>query len=179
MRTFLALGTLLFAGIPLTAQIFAPAGTSAESKAKAALAQAVVMGQNCPVALDASRDPDGGLVQTSPANRHREQGLRLYFTPTDPHGIAQADFTVHGMVGAQVIPAGEHSQRHATEDFHVSPSSGENHRFTSTVYMKRLTGIDYVELSAITFADGTQWHSSAASTCRVTPNGFKLVASSN
>ncbi len=181
MKTFLILTSVFVATFPLSAQT--PAKAAPRSlETSPVITESSVSGQNCPVALNASRDPDIGMVQTAPDRSHvqgaRQQGLRLYLEPSDLHGIAEADFTVHGMIGAQMIPAGTRSRRHATEDFHVSLTSGEDHRFASTVYMKRLTGIDYIELSAIRFADGTEWHRSANSACRVTPNGFKLVASS-
>lgn len=145
---------------------------------KQASAEAFEDGRNCPVELAARRAPEGGLMQTRPEDGRPHLRLHLSFKAANPQGIAQADLVVHGMAGTQVMPAGGGSARHAQETFHISPSAGADHRFTSTVYLQRLTGVDYVELTEITFADGTQWHSSAASACRVAPNGFKLVASS-
>ena len=89
----------------------------------------------------------------------------------------QADITLHGISGSHLVPAGERSSADATENFSVSPSSGPNHLFNTVVYLQKLTGVDWVELNEITFADGTKWHASATSTCRVAPNGFQLVAS--
>ena len=162
-----------------TAGVLAAQDRQTNAAAKAMLANVVALsGQNCPVALTASRDVDGGLVETRPHQPVQGQKLDLSFVPLASRGVVQAQLTVHGMSGLQMIPAGRRSQRDATEDFTVAPNAADGHLYRSVILTKELTGIDFVEVNALTFADGTRWHHSANSACRVVPNGFKLVASS-
>ena len=168
MRNLLGLSTLCIGAATLLAQ--APATGSVVMIQQPA-------GQNCPVGLRASRLPDGGMAEVSPASKPHGQALHLTFAPFQAHSVVQADITLHGISGSHIVPAGERSSADATENFSVSPSSGPNHLFNTVVYLQKLTGVDWVELNEITFADGTKWHASATSTCRVAPNGFQLVAS--
>lgn len=180
MKAFLTLGSFALVSVAGFAQNTSPEATD-RLKARQALAVAIANTKehSCPVELSAKRSPDSGLIQTSPAGVRRGQDLRLSFTPANAHGIAHAEFTVYGTSGAQVSPAGARSARHATEIFDVAPTSGEHHRFSTVVYLKRLTWVDYIHVNSLTFADGSEWHSSAASTCQVTPDGFRLVALGN
>ncbi len=174
MRTFLRFGTLLLTPALLFAQTVPGASSGTASVQSANLV--VVGGGNCPIGVDAMRNPDSGLVQVKPSSPVHRQALKLSFTPLQDDGIAQVELSVHGMAGAHVIHAGERSAAEAMEAFTVSPTAGGNHHFTSVVYMKTLTGIEFVDITEVTYRNGTHWHSSAASTCRVAPNGFKLVA---
>ena len=167
MRNLLGLPSLLLAAGALCAQT--------PSTGSVLLLQQPT-GLNCPVNLRASRLPDGGMTRVESGPKARGQALHLSFRPTGEQGIAQADVVLHGMSGTHVIPAGTMPGVDATERFSVSPTSGANDLFHSVVYMRKLTAVDYVELQTITFADGSQWHASASSTCRVAPNGFQLVA---
>ena len=111
-------------------------------------------------------------------SRDEPSGPALYLTfrPTDAKRIAQADLILHGSSGDRVLPAGTGASADATELFLVSPSSGADHLFNSVVTMRKLTAVAYVELRTITFADGTRWHASATSACRVAPSGYHLIA---
>jgi hypothetical protein len=130
--------------------------------------------KNCPVALSARHSRDSGVVQVSPGSEPHRQGYSIGFKPLGPRSVEQARITLHGMSGAHVVPVKDHPAD-ATESFTVSPSAGPNHLFQSVVYLDKLTGVQWIEINELTFADGTAWHESANSFCRVTPNGFMLV----
>ena len=176
MRTFLRLCTLLLTPATLFAQAV-PVPSSGAAAASQSVNMVVLGSGDCPIGVNATRNPGGGLVQTKPSAPVRGQALQLSFTPIQHEGIVQVELDVHGMTGAHVIPAGQHSVAEATEAFTVSPAAGEDHHFTSVIYMRKLTGIDFVEIHDVTYGNGTHWHSSPTSTCRVAPNGFRLVAS--
>ncbi len=134
-------------------------------------------GQGCPVGFAARRAPDGGLVTVSPRTKLQGQQYSLTFSPDSAHAITQARITLHGLAGGRVIPAKDISLGDASESFNLSPSfSGSRHLFQSTIYTKKLTGVQWVELNELTYADGSTWHESDTATCRVAPNGFMLVA---
>ena len=105
-----------------------------------------------------------------------QRAVHLLFFPGSGHAVTQANLTLHGLAGAQYFLAGTKPASQATEVFSVSPARGENHTLTAVVYTQKLTGVQWIELNDLTFADGTQWHASATSICRVSPNGFRLVA---
>ena len=156
--------------------LIASASAQTTGKSPAVVLQAPPS-QGCPVSFEARRANSGALINVSPSEKHRGQGYLLSFLPQGGQGIAQARITLHGLSGAGVIPAGEKAGADATKSFNVSPSAGANRYFHSMVYTGRLTGVQWVELNEITYADGTEWQESADATCRVAPNGFMLVAS--
>lgn len=131
----------------------------------------------CPVGLVARHAADGGFVQVSPGTRHPHQSYSITLTPQSARGIAQARITLGGMSGAHVLPAGSPAGRDATESFNLTPSADDRH-FTSVIYVRTLTGVQWVELNEITWADGTQWHASPDAPCRIVPDGFMLIEAS-
>lgn len=185
MRKFLGLSTFLVATTALS-------GQSAYVEARSALthSQANVMTEqngNCPVNLEATRSSANGLLQVKPGEPRRHgQELYLSLRPAKVNAIVQATVTVYGTSGPHVSragndarPVGSATSAEMSEDFTISPRVEEKTRFTSVVYPVKITNVTFVELKALTYADGTEWHRSASSTCRVAPNGFKLVAEGN
>ena len=140
--------------------------------------------QDCPVGLSARHANQGAVVNVSPRSSPQEQGYHVTFAPLQDHGIAQAKITLHGMSGAQLLPVGSHGDaglkpdtpKDITESFTVAPAAGAKHLFHSTVYTEKLTAVQWIELNEVKYTDGTTWHESVGSVCRVAPNGFMLVA---
>jgi hypothetical protein len=130
--------------------------------------------QNCPVALTARHSSQGAVWQVGQHPTHSQIGYTVTFTPANLRSITQAQLTLHGISGAQVIPAGSSNRSNATEDLTVAPAAAD-HRFESVVYAEKLTGVQWIELDDLTFADGTHWHKSPTSACIAAPNGFMLV----
>ena len=140
--------------------------------------------QNCPVGFSARHAMDGGLIAIDRSAKSPEHGYTLSFDASGVHAIAQARITLRGLAGQQFMPASGRGVADAgrgaagvTETFTVAPAAEPNHKYRSTVYAEKLTGVQWVELNDITYADGSRWHGSATSPCRVAPNGFVLVAS--
>lgn len=133
--------------------------------------------QGCPVGLEARHADTGDLVTVGPSERHRGQAYLVSFLPQKDHSISQARITLHGLSGQAIIPAaGVRADPDAKESFSVLPTAAANHFFHSTVYTGKLTGVQWVEVNEMTYADGSKWHESGESTCRVAPNGLLLVA---
>ena len=167
MRTLLGSCTLLFVA---SASLFAQ---SANTSSALMLQQPI--SQNCPVSLRADRVPGGVLARAADAKHSDGKPLHISFKPIDDHGVTQADLVLHGTSGTHIAPAGSHADSTSTEAFSVSPSRANYHLFDSVIYFRKLTAVSYLELKSITFADGTVWHASATSTCRVAPDGYMLV----
>lgn len=151
----------------------------AQAHAPSIVLVAPAYGQNCPVGLRARRLPGGGLSEVNTAPATHRPALHLTFAATDRHAVVQADVILHGNAGQGFVPANEATAGHQTEVFTVTLSSGANQASSSVLYPKTLTAVDLVELKELTFADGSRWHASANSTCRVVPDNFRLVASGN
>ena len=134
------------------------------------------LSQDCPVALHADHVPGGAIARAEDSRRASHEPLRISFRPTDAHGVVQAELVLHGMSGSRVVPAGSQAQGSSTESFSVSPTPAASHYFDTVVYPHKLTAVEYLEVKSMTFADGTVWHASPSSTCRVAPDGFTPVA---
>jgi len=131
---------------------------------------------NCPVVLTARYSAQGAVVQTGKAATHPQLGYTITFAPTSARSITKDQLTLHGLDGAQVTPAKDQPHANATEDLTTAPNAA-NHRFESVIYSQKLTGVQWIELDDINYADGTHWQKSANSTCLVVPSGLRLVAS--
>lgn len=177
MRTVSLLAVFLaFVSSPLVSQITTPVATPPLRLSPVHIVQSPGS-QGCPVQLTAAHSREPGVVKVSPGSTPPGQGYSLTFRPTNSRGIRQAEVTFHGLAGAQVVPVKDHPAADATEDFTVSPSAGSNRLFQSVVYAHKLTGVQWIEIDELTFADGTHWQKSADSYCRVAPNGFMAVTS--
>ncbi len=170
----------VFALFALTTPVFAQLPTAPAVSAPQSASVTIVPpdGAGCPVFFSASRLPNGGMLEAGPAAPTRRQALYMTFSPTASHPIVQAEITLHGIAGHHVIPAGQNDVTDVTEALSVTLSRDTRHRFNSVVYPHKLTGVLLVELNSLTYADGTRWHASSQAPCRVTPNGFQLVAAS-
>ena len=148
----------------------------------------------CPVDLRAdrragviSREVDGKTIPTG-------QGLILHFrTPSEtastsqenaatPRRVISADITVHGYTGrviAQPVTAGAKpltvgAQSELTEDFHLTGSAA-NPLTQKAVWTAKIHGITWIELTRVTFSDGSSWQRTIPSECRIEPSLFVLV----
>ena len=173
MRTLLGFRTLPFGTILLAASTSLCAQSADTSSA---LMRQQPASQNCPVALRADRLPGGFLSRAAEAKRPDGTPLHISFKPEEPHAVIRAELVLHGIAGTHVVPAGDHPGSAATEVFSVTPAQASHHLFDTVVYLRKLTAVEYLEVKSISFADGTVWHPSASSTCRVAPDGFMLVA---
>ncbi len=163
----------------LLASPFLCAQQAATSPASVVLQNVAHQIQGCPVGLDARHADVGRLLSVKPSAHPPRQSYRLTLTPRGDRTIAQARVTLHGMSGAHVIPAAGEAhpaEPSSAESFNLAPSSGAHKLFHSTVFTEKLTGVQWVELNELTYADGSVWHESTAHPCRVAPDGFMLVA---
>lgn len=178
MRLLPVLAPLVLAGFPLFAQTSVITARNGAADTQKVIALQRFDGSGCPVGFEAQHGQSGAVVNVTPAKNPPEQSYRITLLPRNERGIVQARVVLHGISGHQVLPAGnaERPDADSSESFTLSPASDAHHVFRSTIYVERLTGVQWVELKELTYADGSRWHESAAGSCRVTPNGYMLVA---
>jgi hypothetical protein len=166
MRILLAIIALLLAPAALTAQA---------TPAKVSVLQASDS-QNCPVGIQAQHTPQGAVQQVSPSAAHYQLGYNISLRAFDSRLIRQARITLRGLAGAQVLPAAHRDNKaNATESFTITPGASPKPTFQSVVYTQKLTGVLWIEVDQVNYADGTEWHQAPGSVCRVAPNGYFLV----
>jgi len=131
--------------------------------------------QNCPIGVQAQHTPRGNVMQVSPS-RQPQLGYNIILRAFDGRLIRQAKVTLRGIVGAHVLPAAAtDNSTDVTETFTLTPGDSPKPTFHSVVYAEKLTGVQWIEVDEVTYANGTQWHQTGGSICRVSPNGYLLV----
>jgi hypothetical protein len=171
MRKLLVTISLFSSCFALVAQTAAPAGR---------VDFATVQSENCPVSFTASRwrvgTVDRALAATEP--REKEHGIYLRVPVEGSKAILSAVAVVHGSgptPRAELV--GNKDTSDLTQTFHIAgllrESSGRVKLTTDNVPFVR-----EIDLTEMHFADGSAWHESPSSHCRVTPNGFLSVAGS-
>ena len=132
---------------------------------------------NCPVGIAAQHTPGGIVLQVSPSTPHRPLGYNINLGAFDGRLIRHASVTLHGFIGAHFLPTAANNSptTDATETFTLTPGHTPKPAFKSVVYPKKLTGVSWIQVDAVTYADGKEWHQTNGSVCRVTPNGFLPV----
>ncbi|HEX3572301.1 MAG TPA: hypothetical protein VHU44_15890 [Acidobacteriaceae bacterium] len=169
MRSSMILPLVLFAALPLAAQ--QPLKARARSQFRFPPDHMA-----CPVGLRVdrrssviSREVDGKPIPTG-------QGLVLHFFNTPERRVISADITVHGNTGAVIAqPLSMATRaRELTEDFHLTGSATEP-LVEKSLWTARIDGITWLELTGVTFSDGTSWQRSVPSECRIEPSLFVLV----
>jgi len=131
----------------------------------------------CPIGIAAQHTPGGSVLQVSPSTPHGPLGYNINLSAFDGRLIRKARVTLHGFIGAHFLPAASKGDptTDATETFTLTPGKTPKPKFQSVVYAKKLTGVSWIQVDAVTYADGKKWHQTNGSVCRVTPNGFLPV----
>jgi hypothetical protein len=132
----------------------------------------------CPVGFSAERRSTTEVRYAKDGKQLRGQGLELKFdSQTEPKKILKANVTVRGVTGAaRVMPAGDASNDDVAEIFQLGVAAGEDSLRHSSIWTQRVATVRWVDLTEVSYADGSVWHASQGARCRVEPNGFLLVA---
>ncbi len=163
----------------LAALLLIPSALTAQAPANSIIVLQAPLNQNCPVGIEARHSSQGAVKQVRDAGAPHQLGYNIALNSLNFAPIRQASITLRGLAGAHVIPASTHAEADATETFTLTPGDSPKASFHSIVYTGKLTGVRWVELNEVTYADGTQWHQKEGSVCRVAPNGYMLVNASN
>jgi len=181
MRTSMILPLLLSLAMPLAAQSPVPNARSQYRFPPDRMA--------CPVDLRADRRASGVIREIDGKPIPTGQGLVLHFrasdeTTTTPQGtvvaprrtVTSADIVVHGhsaAVMAQPLTIPNRATE-LTETFHLTGSATDP-LVEKSLWTSRIHGITWIELTRVTFSDGTSWQRTIPSECRIEPTLFVLV----
>jgi hypothetical protein len=167
MRSSMILTLLLSVTLPLAAQ-----SNTGHSRSQFRLPSTPTA---CPVGLRAdrrativSREVDGKPIPTG-------QGVVLHFLNAPERQVVAADITVYGYSGGVIAqPLTVNSSRGLSEEFHLTGSAAQP-LVQPAIWTEKIHGITWVELTRVTFSDGTSWQRSAPNDCRIEPSLFVLV----
>jgi hypothetical protein len=178
MRYLLALTPLFLIATALPAQTGSATmeGLMAQSSPATVTVLTSQPVNNCPIGIAAEHTPQGGMQEVSPSAKHHQLGYNISLSAFDGRLIRQADVTLHGIIGAHFMPTKPNAHgTDSTETFTLTQSSTPRPTFQSVVYANKLTGVSWIQVDEVTYADGTEWHQTAGSVCRVAPNGVILI----
>jgi hypothetical protein len=159
------------------ALLLIPSALLAQSPANNVIIFQAPLNQNCPVGIEASHSSRGAMEQIDNGGRPHQLSYNIALSSLNLQRISQASITLRGLSGPQLMLASAHAIGDATETFTITPGDSPKASFHSVVYTGKLTGVRWVEVNEVTYADGKQWHQTGGSVCRVAPNGFLPVAS--
>jgi hypothetical protein len=139
---------------------------------------------DCPVGLRVNhgqsflkRDTNYGPF-APPAPKVQEQRIQLTMTNPSPKEIVSAQITVYGFSDKwRAIPLASAKD---TPDLRKTVNlvlnvKGNDHA-SSDLSLNRFTAVAYVNLDALTYADGGTWKASSPDACSVTPDLLMLVS---
>ena len=136
--------------------------------------------QDCPIGIYAERTAAGEIIQTSKSTSTLApgQGLHISFDHKSAPTIAKATLTAHAYsTKLLLLPTNSDPSPDLTRTFHLRPNSSQPTLLTSDIWMQNAGSIGWLDLTEITYTNGTTWHPTTASTCRATPNGLSLIGS--
>jgi hypothetical protein len=174
MRKLLALTPLFLVPTALFAQTGSAHmdGLNGQSSPAKVIVLSSQPADNCPIGIAVGHTSGATFEQVSPTTPHSTLAYNISLSAFDGRLIRQADVTLHGIIGAHFMPTTPNNTPDATETFTLTQGATPKPSFQSVVYTQKLTGVQWIQVDAVTYADGTQWHQSPGFVCRVTPNPF-------
>jgi hypothetical protein len=135
--------------------------------------------QSCPINLFAQRQSSPTLLSAGEAQTSGPgQGLHVTLTRTGTPAVASIEAVLHGISpDPRLLPVGKASPGDITRTFQLQRKAGEASLTSFDLWMSRVGALRWVDVTAVTYADGTTWHTPQASLCRATPSLLVMVAS--
>ena len=132
----------------------------------------------CPIHLFAERESAVTLQSArDTATAGSSQSLHVTLSRGETAAIVSVEVTLHGISSdAQVIPAAAHPALDLTKSFHLERKPGEAALGSFHVSMSRAGVLRWIDVTSITYADGSMWQSAQPSVCRAVPSPLLLVA---
>jgi hypothetical protein len=140
-------------------------------------------GLGCPVGFIASRQ--AGLQTLSIGQSHHSGsalGLHLELDHRDTPDIESVEVTVYGFSpGSRVLPANWPDDQHTSAPGAISKtielhrSTGSNSLAESDLWVRQFGVINWVDLTFITYTDGTTWQATKTFKCRSVPSNLLLI----
>jgi hypothetical protein len=169
---FLLVGACTFAQ---TANHNYPTAASDQEQVFEAPARHLSIG--CPVGFAANRQGTAQVMSAGDAKQTGSTlGLHLMLDHLNEPAIESIEVTVYGMSPKEgVLPVEHRSADTVIKTFELHRVTGSTSLNDADVWMHQVGSLSWVDLTAITYTDGTTWHSTENFKCRVVPSNFILV----
>jgi|HubBroStandDraft_1064217.scaffolds.fasta_scaffold48880_2 hypothetical protein len=135
--------------------------------------------ENCPATLNVQHLPDGSMIRTSHGNdRPHPSGIGQWLhinimTPT----VATATLLVHGFSDkGRMTETKSKGGPDATRTVTVTFPETANGQATGNVWVPGLTAVDSIDLTALTYINGSTWSAPSGHTCHITPDPLMLIS---
>ncbi len=177
---------LLFGSVTIAAQtagqvqLSGTAGVEGLAPSQTAILQMTPTAAGCPVSLRARHGTAGNLREV---DQNRPKGLAqlLHLTLVDPDSrqVVKDRLRVHGLSGkgriTQTLQNEDGSDVSQTLQVRFRPATGRT--VSADLWAFGMTAVLSIDLSSVTFADGSTWSFSGQEACHVIPDPLMLVAS--
>jgi hypothetical protein len=134
----------------------------------------------CPVGLIAERRSDMMMLRTGDTRRNSSaHGLHITFDRRNQPQIESVEITVYGITSkSRILPAATSSSNdEVSKAFKLQRTKGSEGLQDGLVWMHKVGSLTRVELTSITYADGTTWSKSKSSQCHAVPSALLLISS--
>ena len=137
---------------------------------------------NCPVAFTAQVNARAIARSIEDEKKFGNAPLlEMTFRPQQTTAIVAATLTVHGLsADSRYLPAvpAPRTTQDRTQTFKLAATEDTHTLTAAQVHVTKMLVIRYAELTALTYADGTTWHSTPETRCTAHPSNLKLIAAS-
>ena len=155
-------------------------GLSSPSQSQTVIIQLPPVTNACPVSVQARQAASWNRMEVG--NDHpKGPAQRLHLTLVNPRSkqITSATVTVHGLTPktrATLTPltAGD-SPSDAAKTLDVSFPDGPGKEVSADLWVPGLSAAYSIDLTAVTYADGSTWKLADGRTCRTSIDGFMLI----
>jgi hypothetical protein len=132
----------------------------------------------CPVGLSAERRSDTMMLRTGDTRRDEPAlGLRITFNRREGSQIESAEITVYGTTSKLLaLPAATSLSDEVSKTFQLRRTQGSEGLQEASIWMHKVGSLTRVELTSITYADGTTWSESKATQCDAVPSALMLIS---
>jgi hypothetical protein len=137
---------------------------------------------SCPVAMQAQHEIAGGDLVAINGDRPKGIGQQLHITLTNSKSaeIAGIKITVHGSAAkGSLLPTNvaEADSLGAKKTIRLKMTVGAKKDASTDLWVSGLTAVTLIDVDTVTYADGSNWRSSALESCHFGPDHVMLISS--
>jgi hypothetical protein len=131
----------------------------------------------CPIGLSAERRSDMLMLRADDSRQSEPaQGLHITFNHREEPQIESVEITVYGATSKlRALPAATSSSDEISKTFQLQRTQGSEGLQEASIWMHKVGSLTRVELTSITYADGTTWSELKSSQCRAVPSNLMLI----
>jgi hypothetical protein len=163
---------MLLATFAASAQLESRSHPDADHPINTIFRAPAVNDSGCPVGLFVERQSETRMFRAGDSyQRDPGQGLHMTFSRRDGPQIESVDVTVYGETSTlHALPAAMRSPGEVSKTFHLQRSKEVAGLEDASVSMQKVGSLTRLELTSITYADGTTWNESKSSHCQAVPS---------